>query len=137
MGMFLLQFLVDCAALVVRRMVAATEDTADITRAIFSVTLGSEMVTGAFDASRFEMTVVLCVSVSLAFNALSNVSFVLRRYKFYFTLLKVFDKEDVLVGRGRLQVHKKHGKGELGAILLNVPNVGDHVAEGRGSQFLL
>jgi hypothetical protein len=57
------------------------------------------------------------------------MSLVLRRYKFYFTLLKVFDKEDVLVGRGKLQVLIKHGKRELGAILLNVPNVGDRVAE--------
>jgi hypothetical protein len=50
---FLLQFLVDCATLVVRR----TEDTADITGAIFSMTLVSEMITGALDASRFEMNI--------------------------------------------------------------------------------
>jgi hypothetical protein len=47
-------------------MVATTKDTADITGAIFSVTLVSEMVTGALDASRFEMTVVLRVTISLA-----------------------------------------------------------------------
>jgi hypothetical protein len=109
-------------------MVATTEDTADITGAIFSVTLVSEVVTGAFDASRFEMTVVLCVTMSLAVGALSNVSFVLR-FKLYFTLLEVFDEVDVLVVWGWLQVHKKHGERELGAKLLNIPNAGDRVAE--------
>jgi hypothetical protein len=53
MGMFFVAIPLDCAAFVVRRMVATIEDTADITRAIFSVTLVSEMVTSAFDASRF------------------------------------------------------------------------------------
>jgi hypothetical protein len=77
----LLQFLVDCAALVVRRMVATTEDTADITRAIFSVTLVSEMITGALDATLFEMTVVLRVTISVAVGALCNVPFLFRRFK--------------------------------------------------------
>jgi hypothetical protein len=37
-------------------------------------------------------------------------------FKFDFALLKVFDKEYVLVVRGRFQLHKKHGKRKLGAI---------------------
>jgi hypothetical protein len=46
-----------------------------------------------------------------------------------FTLLEVFDKEDVLIVWGRLQVHKEHGERELGTKLLNIPNIGDRVAE--------
>jgi hypothetical protein len=38
--------------------------------------------------------------------------------KFYFALLEVFDKEYVLVVRGRFQLHKKHGKMELCAIFI-------------------
>jgi hypothetical protein len=89
----------------------------------------SEVVSSAFDTSRFEVTVVLCVAVALTVGALGNVSFVLRRFKFYSTLLEVLNLEDVLVGGGRLQVHKEHGEGEFGVILLNVPDIGDLVAE--------
>jgi hypothetical protein len=110
-------------------MVATTEDTADTTGAIFSVTLVSEMITGALDASQFEMTVVLRVTISLAVGALCNVPFLFRRFKCYFILLEVFDEEDVLIVWDRLQVHKEHGEMELGTKLLNIPNVGDRVAE--------
>jgi hypothetical protein len=51
------------------------------------------------------------------------------RFKCYFTLLEVFDEEDVLIVWGRLQVHKDHGERELGKKLLNIPNVGYRVAE--------
>jgi hypothetical protein len=44
-------------------------------------------------------------------------------------LLEVFDEEDVLIVWGRLQVHKEHGERDLGMKLLNIPNVGDRVAE--------
>jgi hypothetical protein len=94
--------LIDCAAFVVRRMVATAGDTTDITRANLSVTLVSEVVTSAFDTSRFDVTVVLCVAVGLTFGALGNVSFVLRRFKVYSTLLEVLNLEDVLAGGGRL-----------------------------------
>jgi phosphate/sulfate permease len=72
-------------------MNTTAEDTSDITRAILSVTLLSEVVTGAFDTSLFDVTVVLCVAVALAVGALTYVPFVLRRFEFYFTLLEVFD----------------------------------------------
>jgi hypothetical protein len=99
-------------------MVATTEDTADITGAILSVTLVSEMITVALDACRFEMTVVLRVPISRAVGALCNVPFLFRRFKCYFTLLEVFYEEDVLIVWGRLQVHKEHGERELGTKLL-------------------
>jgi hypothetical protein len=44
-------------------------------------------------------------------------------------LLEVFYEEDVLIVWGRLQVHKEHGERELCTNLLNIPNVGDRVAE--------
>jgi hypothetical protein len=109
-------------------MVATAEDTSDITRAILSVTLVSEVVTSIFDTSRFDMTVVLRVAVALTVGVLGNVSFVLRRFEFYSTLLEVLNVKD-LVGEGRLQVHKEHGEGEFGAILLCIPDTGDLVAE--------
>jgi hypothetical protein len=68
------------------------------------------VITYAFDAPWFEMAVVLCVSVSLAVCALSNIPFVLGRFKPDFALLEVFNKEDVLVVQARFQLHKKHGE---------------------------
>jgi hypothetical protein len=59
-------------------MVATAEDTSDITRAILSVTLMSEVVTSAFDTARFKVTVVLRVAVALTVGALGNISFVVR-----------------------------------------------------------
>jgi hypothetical protein len=64
------------------------------------------------------------VSISLTVGALSNIPFVLGRFKFDFSLLEVFDKEYVLVVRGTFQPHKKHGKRELGAILFDIQDVG-------------
>jgi hypothetical protein len=69
------------------------------------------------------------VAVALTVGALANVSFVLRRLKFYSTLMEVLNLEDVLVGGGRLQVHKVHGEVEFDAILRNVPNIGVLMAE--------
>jgi hypothetical protein len=54
---------------------------------------------------------------------------VLGRIKFYFALLEVFGKEYILVLRGRFQLHKKHGKRELGAILFDIPYVGCRVSQ--------
>jgi hypothetical protein len=110
MGRFLLEFLVDRASFVVSRMIATTENTSDITRAFRSVTVLCGVITCAFDTSWFEMAVVFCVFVSLAVCALSNIPFVLGRFKFDFALLKVLDKEDVLVVRSRFQLHKKTWK---------------------------
>jgi hypothetical protein len=92
-------------------MVATTENTSDIIRAFRSVTVLCGMITCAFDASWFEMAVVLCLSLSLAVRALSNIPFVLGRFKFDFALLEVSDKEYVLVVRGRFQLHKKWKEG--------------------------
>jgi hypothetical protein len=118
---FLLEFLVDGASFVVSRMVATTENTPDIIRAFRSVTVLCGVFICTFDASWFEMAVVFCVSVSLAVSALSNIPFVLGWFKFDFALLEVFDKEYVLVVRGRFQLHKKHGKRELGVTLFDLP----------------
>jgi hypothetical protein len=104
----LLEFLVDRASFEVSRMVATTENTSDIIRAFRSVKVLCGVSTCAFDASWFEMAVVFCVSVSLAICAFSNIPFVLGSIKFDFALLEVFDKEYVLVVRGRFQLHKKH-----------------------------
>jgi hypothetical protein len=92
-GRFLLEFLVDRAFFVISGMVATTENTSDIIRAFCSVTVLCGVITCAFDASWFEMAVFFCVSVSLAVCALSNIPFVLGRFKFDFALLEVFDKE--------------------------------------------
>jgi hypothetical protein len=54
---------------------------------------------------------------------------VLGWFKFDFALLEVFDKEYVLLVRGRFQLHKKHGKRELGAILFDIPDVSYHVSQ--------
>jgi hypothetical protein len=75
------------------------------------------------------MAVVFCESVSLAVCALSNIPFVLGWFKFYFVLLEVFDKEYVLVVRGRFKLHKKHGERELGATLFHIPDVGYRVSQ--------
>jgi hypothetical protein len=72
----LLDFLVAGAFFVVSRMVATTENTSDIIRAFRSVTVLCGVITCAFDASWFEMAVVLCVSVSLAVFALDSIPFV-------------------------------------------------------------
>jgi hypothetical protein len=106
---FLMEFPVDRTSFVVSRMVATTENTSDIIRAFRSVTVLCGAITCAFDESWFEMAVVLCVSVSLAVCALSNIPFVLGRFKFDFDLLEVFNKEYVLVVRSRFQHHKKLG----------------------------
>jgi hypothetical protein len=82
------------------------------------------VITCAFDASWFEMAVAFCVSVSLAVCALSNISFMLGWFKFYFALLEVFETEHIRIVRGRIQLYKKHGKMELGAILYHIPDVG-------------
>jgi hypothetical protein len=53
---------------------------------------------------------------------------VLGKFIFDFALLEVFNKEYVVV-RGRFQLHKKHGKRELGAILFDIPDVGYHMSQ--------
>jgi hypothetical protein len=128
MGRFLLEFLVDGASFVVSRMVATTENTSDIIRAFRSVTVLCGVITCALDASWFQM-VVVCVSVSLAVCTLNNIPFVLGRFKFDFAQLEVFDKVYILVVRGRFQLHRKHGKRELGAILFHIPYVGYRVSQ--------
>jgi hypothetical protein len=119
----LLEFLVDGAPFVVSRIVATTENTSDIIPAFRSVTVLCGVITFAFDSSWFEMAVVLCVSISLAVCALSNIPFVLGRFKLDIALLEVFDKEYILVVLGRFQLQKKHRKRELGAILFDIPYV--------------
>jgi hypothetical protein len=94
-------------------MVATAENTSGIIRAFRSVTVLCEVITCACYASWFEMAVVLCVSVSLAVCALSNIPFVLRRFKFDFALLEVFDKEYLLVVQGKFQRHKNMERGSL------------------------
>jgi hypothetical protein len=126
---FLLEFHVDGASFVVSRMIATTENTSDIIRAFRSMTVLCGVITCAFDASWFEMAVVLCVCVSLAVCALSNIPFVLGRLKFDFALLEEFDQEYILVVRGRFQLHKKHGKRELGAILFDILYFGYRVSQ--------
>jgi hypothetical protein len=59
----LLEFLLDGATVVVSRMVPTTENTSDIIRAFRSVTVLCGAITCAFDASWFEMAVVLCVHI--------------------------------------------------------------------------
>jgi hypothetical protein len=126
---FLLEFLVDGASFVVSRMAATTENTSDIIRAFRSVTVLCGVITRAFDASWFEMAVILCVSISSAVCALGNIPFVIGRYKFDFALLEVFDEVYIPVVWGRFQLHKKHGKWELGAILFDVPYFGYRVSQ--------
>jgi hypothetical protein len=63
------------------------------------------------------------VTISLAVGALCNVPFLFRRFKCYFTLLEVFDEEDVLIVWDRLQGHKELGERELGMKLLNIPKL--------------
>jgi hypothetical protein len=75
------------------------------------------------------MAVVFCVSVSLAVGTLSNISFVLGRFKFDYALPEVFNKEYVLVVWGRFQLHKTHGKRELGVIVFDIPDVGYHLSQ--------
>jgi hypothetical protein len=62
-GKFLLKLLVDCATLIISWMVAATDDTSDIFRSILSVPELGGVGTGAFDASRFEMAIILSVRI--------------------------------------------------------------------------
>jgi hypothetical protein len=70
------------------------------------VTELGEVGTGAFDASRFEMAIIFCVSVALAVVTLGYFPFVSRRFKFDFALLQVFNKKYVLVVVCRFEFHK-------------------------------
>jgi hypothetical protein len=90
-------------------MVAATEDTSDIFGPILSVTEVGGVVTGTFDASRFEMAIIFGVSVALAVGTLGYFPFVFRRFKFDFALLQIFNEKYVLVVLCRFEFHKKHG----------------------------
>jgi hypothetical protein len=89
-------------------MVAATEDTSDIFRSILSVMELGGVGTGAFDASRFEMAIIVGVSVALAVGTLGYFPFVSRRFKFDFALLQIFNEKYVLVVLYRFEFHKKH-----------------------------
>jgi hypothetical protein len=129
MYQFLLEFLVESVSFVVSRMDATTENTSDNIRAFRSVTVMCKVTACAYDASLFEMGVVLCVSVSFSVCALSSIPFVIERFKFDFALLELFDKEYILVVRGRFQLHKKHRKRELGVILFDIPYDSYHVSE--------
>jgi hypothetical protein len=83
-------------------MISAAEDIADIARFFSSVAQVCQVISGAFDASWFEVAVVLGVPVSLAVCTLRNAPFVSGRFEFYFALLYVFDIEHIFVIRSRL-----------------------------------
>jgi hypothetical protein len=89
-------------------MISTAEDTSDITRSFFSVALICQVATCAFDASRFEMAIILGVPISLTVCTLSNISFVFGWFKFCFVLLYIFYIEYALVIPGRLQFYRKH-----------------------------
>jgi hypothetical protein len=64
------------------------------------------------------------MSITLAIGTLRNISFVVRRFKFDFALLKEFHLEDVFVVGCRFEINEEHGEGEFGETMLNVEYVG-------------
>jgi hypothetical protein len=84
-------------------MISTTEDTLDITRALFSVALVCQVIICAFDASRFEMEIIFGVPISLTVCTLSNIPFVFGWFKFYFALLYIFYTEYIFVIGGKFQ----------------------------------
>jgi hypothetical protein len=103
-------------SLVIYRMISTTEDTLDITRSLFSLALVCQVITCSFDVYQFEMTINFGVLMSLAICTLSNISFVFKRFEFYFTLLYIFYIEYVII-RGRFQFYKKNM--EKGSLVLH------------------
>jgi hypothetical protein len=63
------------------------------------------------------------MSKTLTIGALTNISFVVRRFKFDLALLKEF-LEDVFVVGCRFEINEEHGEGELGESVLDVEYVG-------------
>jgi hypothetical protein len=80
-------------------MIFTTDDTSDITRALFSVALICQVVTCTFGLSRFKMAIIFSVPISLTVCTWSNIPFVFGRFEFYFALLYIFYIEYVLVDR--------------------------------------
>jgi hypothetical protein len=80
---------VDHTCLVICWEISTTEDTSDITRAFFSVVLVCQVVICAFDGSRFEMTIIFDVPISLAVCTLNNIPFVFVRFEYYFATLNI------------------------------------------------
>jgi hypothetical protein len=72
------------------------------------VTMVCQMVTCAFDASQFEVTIISGVSISLAICTLSNIPFVVGQFKFYFALLYIFYVEYNFIIWGWFQAYKEH-----------------------------
>jgi hypothetical protein len=89
---------------------STTENTLNITRSFFLVALVCQVVTCAFDTSRFETAIIFGVPIYLTVCTLSHIPFVFGRFKFYFALLHIFYVEYALVIRGRLQFYRKHGE---------------------------
>jgi hypothetical protein len=54
------------------------------------------------------MAIVFCMAIVLTIYALGILSFMLGWFKFNFTLVKVFNIEDRLIGGCRFQIGKKH-----------------------------
>jgi hypothetical protein len=92
-----LKLLVDCATFIISRVIASTEYKSDIFRSILSVTELGGVGTDAFDASRFVMAIIFCVSVALEVGTLGYFPFVPRRFKFDSALLRIFNEKYVLV----------------------------------------
>jgi hypothetical protein len=67
--------------------------------------------------------------IALTICALGNLSFVPRWFKFHFTLIKVFNIEDRLIGGCRFQIYKKHSEWYICPLLCDIPNICDLVSK--------
>jgi hypothetical protein len=73
------------------------------------VTLVCQMVTGAFNASRYELTIIICVPLSLVNLHIEQYLFLVWVFEFYLALLfyveYIFDIPDWF------KVYKEHSEG--------------------------
>jgi hypothetical protein len=92
-------------------MVSSTQNTSDITRSFFPVSLVCGVVVCAFYASWLEVAKILGVPISLTFSTLSDIPFVFRWFEFNFTLLLLFYVEDLFVVGGWFQFNEEYVEG--------------------------
>jgi hypothetical protein len=124
-----LKLLIDLAALVVGGVIASTEYAFEVLGAVLARAEMSRVGASTFDAPGLKMAVVPGMAVPLAIRALSYCASRFGGFKCYLALLQVLHLKDFFVVEGGLKVDEEHRKWELGAVVRDVPNVGDLVAE--------
>jgi hypothetical protein len=86
---FFLEIFVDYTrtSFVARRMITTAEDTSNIARSFFAMTMNCQVIAGAFDATRFYVAVVSSVAVTSKVWPLRDVPLVLGRLESNFCIV--------------------------------------------------